>query len=183
MIKRNLLSFFHLVRNVAAHHRKAWLPYGVILLCLAGIWWGWDGVPAGRQEIIRETKNGRHSSPPVFSAFSQDEKENDSAGRLVVSAAPSLRRRPLPDLFAGSAPKSAAEPAAVVQEVPVPPAEMRPVLCGTMEYGGAYLAFLQHGGKTLVCSAGDTFDGYTVVSVHRHGVQLEKGGIWTMVNL
>ena len=126
MIKRNLSALRHLVRNAAAHHRNTWLPYGVILLCLAGIWWGWDGVPSGRQEIIRETKNDTSSSPPVFSASDRDEEEERPEGRLVEGTAPSLRRRPLPDIFAGSAPKSAADSAEKARPVAAAPAAELP---------------------------------------------------------
>lgn len=183
MIKRNLLALRHLVRNAAAHHRNTWLPYGVILLCLAGIWWGWDGVPSGRQEIIRETKNNISSSPPVFSSSDRDEEEERPEGRLVEGTAPSLRRRPLPDIFAGSAPKSAADSAEKARPVAAAPAAELPVLCGTMEHNGAYLALFRHRGETLVCAAGDSFDGYTVVSVYQDGAQLEKDGICAAVSM
>lgn len=132
---------------------------------------------------MRETKNSVHSSPPVFSALNQDETENHESGRLVVSTDQTLRRKALPDLFAGSSPKSPAGIAENIEKIPPIREHIWPVLCGTIEYGGAYLAFLQYGGKTAVCATGDTLDGYTVVSVHRHSVQLEKDGIWTDVKL
>ncbi len=183
MIKRNLSALRHLVRNAAAHHRNTWLPYGVILLCLAGIWWGWDGVPSGRQEIIRETKNDTGSSPPVFSASDRDEEEDRHEGRLVEGTAPSLRRRPLPDIFAGSAPKSAADSEEKARPAAAAPAAEQPVLCGTMEHNGAYLALFRYSGETLVCAAGDSFGGYTVVSVYKDGAQLEKDGICAAVSM
>lgn len=183
MIKHNLSSLRNLIKNVSAHHRNTWLSYGVILLCLAGIWWGWDGVPSGRQEIIRETKNDKGSSPPVFSASGMDEETGHHEGTLIAGTASSLRRRPLPDIFAGSAPKSAAESAEEIRPAVLSQAAEWPVLCGTMEYNGAYLAFFQHHEESLVCAEGDSFDGYTVVSICNNSAQLEKYGICTDIRM
>ena len=52
-----------------------------------------------------------------------------------------------------------------------------------MEHNGAYLALFRHRGETLVCAAGDSFDGYTVVSVYQDGAQLEKDGICAAVSM
>lgn len=142
---------------------------------------GWRSVRAAGNHTGDEERYQFFASR--FSASDRDAEEERPEGRLVEGTAPSLRRRPLPDIFAGSAPKSAADSAEKARPVAAAPAAELPVLCGTMEHNGAYLALFRHRGETLVCAAGDSFDGYTVVSVYQDGAQLEKDGICAAVSM
>ena len=58
------------IRNYTVHHTKTWLPYGAILLFLAGVWFLWDG-PTDRQETIREKEIATRSLSPAFSSSDQ----------------------------------------------------------------------------------------------------------------
>ena len=85
--------------------------------------------------------------------------------------------------FAPAPAPAAAPAAAVAAPVAAAPAAELPVLCGTMEHNGVYLALFRHAGETLVCAAGDSCGGYTVVSVYQDGAQLEKDGICAAVSM
>lgn len=185
-IRNKLAVLMERGRNFLAHHRRTWLPYGVIMLCLAGIWFCWDGAPSSRHEVIREKKNSHSSSSPVFSASETVHHEDSIKGELLCSAAQTQRRRPLPDLFDGSLPKKAAntklpaetqaKPAAAsTQNMPKPP--VYPVLQGILHQGHTRLAFLAQDGKTKVCAVGEEFAGYRVAYIQDQAVGLytDKG--------
>ncbi len=183
-IKLNTAHLVRLGRNCLVHHKRTWLPYGVILLCLAGIWFCWDDYPSERQETIRETAKREDSQSPVFSALPQDTNQEAPSGDLVYGTAQTQRRRPLPDLFAGSLPKKAAVPAAssgaVLPKEHAPAAAASVVVvpspCGIMRHGSQRLVFLRGRTQTKVCAVGDECDGFRVVYIHEQAVGLAKDG-------
>lgn len=185
MIKNDISVLIGRVRNSLVHHKRTWLPYGAILLCLAGIWFCWDDSSAGR-EIIREKENAGRSSSPVFSASNSDASEKKESGVLVYSTASALRHKPLPDLFAHSLPKkTVAEntpPAAVLKDTTKKEAGLKekepswPKVCGVVDNGGQKLVFLQHHTETKVYGIGDIWEGYCIVYINAHAVGLQKEG-------
>ena len=115
-IRNKVLSALPKVRNGLVHHRKTWLPYVGILVCLGAIWLWWDE-PQGQEYMKRDAVQHTAGAHPVFSASEKVEKGNDK-GDLVYDVRPALRYKSLPDLFAGSLPKKTAAPEAVPLPVP-----------------------------------------------------------------
>lgn len=115
-IRNKVLSALPKVRNGLVHHRKTWLPYVGILVCLGAIWLWWDE-PQGQEYMKRDAVQHTAGAHPVFSASEKVEKGNDK-GNLVYDVRPALRYKSLPDLFAGSLPKKTAAPEAVPLPVP-----------------------------------------------------------------
>lgn len=181
MIKNDISVLIGRVRNGLVHHRRTWLPYGAILLCLAGIWFCWDDRSTG-QEPIREKKNESRSSSPVFSAANGDVQEKKETGTLVYSTAAARQSKPLPDLFAHSLPKKTmaetAPPAATQPQKAARKGETKqvslPKVCGVVENGGQTLVFLQHDNKTNVYGIGDVLNGYRIVYINTRAVGLQK---------
>ena len=182
MIKNDISVLIGRVRNGLVHHRRTWLPYGAILLCLAGIWFCWDDRSTG-QKLIREKKNENRSSSPVFSAQHGDLQEKKEIGTLVYSTAAARQSKPLPDLFAHSLPKKTMAEAAPPAVISPPKTEQKgetkqapplPKVCGAMENGGQTLVFLQQDNKTNVYGIGDVLNGYRIVYINTHAVGLQK---------
>lgn len=179
MIKNDISVLIGRVRNGLVHHRRTWLPYGAILLCLAGIWFCWDDGSAG-QTIIREKKNESRSSSPVFSAQNNDSQEQTATGTLVYGTAHARRYQPLPDLFAHHLPKKTMEEQ--VPSVGVPghtTSEKRkekplPKVCGIVKNGSQRLVFLQYHTETNVYGVGDVLDVYRIVYINEAAVGLQQ---------
>lgn len=149
------------------------------MLILAGIWYFWDGVPSGRQDSIREKKD-THPSSPVFSASGE---EGRPGGTLVVSSAPAVRRRPLPDLFApGLAEKKENVPAEKKKDAAVAAGDFIE-LKGVIGREKAYLVLLSYQEATKVCAAGDRIGPYVVVYVGETYACLQRDGVYTEVFL
>lgn len=182
MMKINISILMGHVRNWLVHHKRTWLPYGAILLCLAGIWFCWDEGSSGRQEIIREKKSdvGRSSSP-VFSAPNDQEQGKTKKGKLVHSTAKAVRYGPLPNLFADALPKKRVDERAPSAPSPkkeeeknTVQAQTRPVLQGIMNNGGARLAFLADGKEVRVYVVGDCIGSYRIAYINEQAVGLER---------
>lgn len=183
MIKNDISVLIGRVRNGLVHHRRTWLPYGAILLCLAGIWFCWDDGSTG-QTIIREKKNESRSSSPVFSAQNNDSQEQTATGTLVYGTAHARRYQPLPDLFAHHLPKKTMEeqvPSVGVlghtmsekkeekrKEKPLPK------VCGIVKNGSQRLVFLQYHAETNVYGVGDVLDVYRIVYINEAAVGLQQ---------
>ncbi len=111
-IRNKVLFALQKVRNGIVQHRKTWLPYIGILVCLGAIWTWWDEPSQGQEHMKRDAAQHEAGSHPVFSASDEAERGNGK-GNLVYDVRPALRYKPLPDLFAGSLPKKTAAPEAV----------------------------------------------------------------------
>lgn len=181
------------IRNYTVHHTKTWLPYGAILLFLAGVWFLWDG-PTDRQETIREKEIATRSLSPAFSSSDQTSSaiEKTTAGRPVYSLAGTLRRKPLGDLFSGAT-ETGTKAAAPEQKETAPgvkqqgkdgrtdPArqaktEPLPEVCGFIRQGSLGLVILKSSATTKACGPGDTIGGYYVTYVRYDAVGLTRQG-------
>ena len=184
MIKNDISVLIGRVRNGLVHHRRTWLPYGAVLLCLAGIWFCWDDGSAG-QKSIREKKNESRSSSPVFSSPNGDVQDKTEAGTLVYGTAHARRYQPLPDLFAHRLPKKTM--AEQVPSVVVPVDTMQekqeekkkekplPTACGMVENGSQRFVFLQYQEETKVYGVGDAVGEYRIVYINQAAVGLQQG--------
>lgn len=183
MIKNDISVLIGRVRNGLVHHRRTWLPYGAILLCLAGIWFCWDDGSAG-QTIIREKKNESRSSSPVFSAQNNDSQEQTATGTLVYGTAHARRYQPLPDLFAHHLPKKTMEeqvpsigvPGHTTSEKKEEKKKEKPLpkVCGIVQNGSQRLVFLQYHTETNIYGVGDVLDVYRIVYINEAAVGLQQ---------
>lgn len=97
-MRNRLSAYSHLVWNILVHHAKTWLPYGVILACLTGIWFWWDGPASDQNVVVRETKNYTDSPPPSF-LHKKAGPPSKGEGKCIHSLAGIRRTKPLVDLF------------------------------------------------------------------------------------
>ena len=187
---RNRLSAYgHFVWNILVHHAKTWLPYGVILVCLTGIWFWWDG-PASKQNIvIRETKN-HHDSPPPSFLQKKTGPSLKNGGTCRYSLTGTRRTKPLADIFEHSAGTPAVGAEGKKEKGPekqekqnrkdrqMPSQSIRvPQVCGTMEEKGRRLILLSNGQKSQACAAGDSFDSWQIVYISPGVAGLSKEGV------
>ena len=187
-IRNKVLSAPQKVRNGIVQHRKTWLPYIGILVCLGAIWTWWDEPSQGQEHMKRDAAQHEAGSHPVFSAPDEAERGNNK-GNLVYDVRPALRYKPLPDLFAGSLPKKTAAPEAV--QLPVPaaaPEEVKeqpekekkegtlPVVCGAVHEGDIHLVILKWQGQTATCAAGEWWNGWYIAYVNRQAAGLQRDG-------
>lgn len=186
-IRNKVLSALPKVRNGLVQHRKTWLPYVGILVCLGAIWLWWDE-PQGQEYMKRDAVQHTAGAHPVFSASEKVEKGNDK-GDLVYDVRPALRYKSLPDLFAGSLPKKTAAPEAVPLPVPAaapkkdkePPKKDKkewtlPIVCGAVHEGEVHLVILKWQGQTATCAAGEWWNGWYVAYVNRQATGLQRDG-------
>lgn len=186
-ISNKVLSALPKVRNGIVRHRKTWLPYAGILVCLGAIWLWWDE-PQGQEYMKREASQSTSGMSPVFSA---SDAESGGKGNLIYDVRPALRYKPLPDLFAGSLPKKTAAPevrpaapAAVPKEDKKQPRQDKtewalPAVCGAVHEGDVHLVLLQWQGQTAACAAGEWWNGWYVAYVNRQAVGLQREGrVW-----
>lgn len=188
MIKNKLVVLASRARNFLAHYKQTWLPYGAVLLLLAGVWYGWEGNPAQPQTTIRETKHSHDASSPVFSSSGTDAGKMKNGGTLVYSTAAARRKKPLDNLFS-TLPKKGTEPQIVQSEMlseDIPKnskqisGEVRnqaaritePVVCGIICADTENIVILRAGTITKTCRTGDTFAGWYVAYVNTRAVGL-----------
>lgn len=187
-IRNRVLSVLQKVRNGIVQHRKTWLPYIGILVCLGAIWIWWDEPSQGQEQMKRDAAQHEAGSHPVFSASDEAERK-DGKGDLVYDVRPALRYKPLPDLFAGSLPKKTAAPEAVQPPVPAAVPEeakekpkkekkewMLPVVCGAVHEGDNHLVILKWQGQTATCAAGERWNGWYIAYVNRQAAGLQRDG-------
>lgn len=176
--KNNLLSALQKVRNGIVQHRRAWLPYAGILVCLGAIWIWWDE-PQGQENMKRETSQHAGTSP-VFSVSEEGEK-----GGPVCDVRSALCYKPLPDLFGGSLPKKTAVPEAAQPPAPAVPEKSkskekakkevpRPAVCGAVHQDGTHLVILKWQGQTAACAAGEWWNGWYIAYVNSRAVGLQR---------
>lgn len=179
MIKSKLIAMFGQMHCFFMHYKKTILPYGVIAVVLAGIWFLWDN-PNAKQDIKPEMKQANAASPASKPAV----KTDSTSGALVQSTAQAMRYKPLPDLFASSLPKQKESGLPVnagmsldakgnYQAAPEQPVSW-PVVLGTIQSRAKRLVVLQSGDITRVCAAGDTVNGFYVAYIHEEAVGLQK---------
>ena len=89
-ISNKVLSALQKVRNGIVQHRKTWLPYIGILVCLGAIWTWWDEPSQGQEHMKRDAAQHEAGSHPVFSASDEAERGNGK-GNLVYDVRPALR--------------------------------------------------------------------------------------------
>lgn len=187
-IKNSLPQIAVRARNYLAHHKKTWLPYGVILLLLTGVWCIWDG-PEHTSTTIREPKNHNDSLAPVLSSPGGEKEKTKQENALVYSTAAARRKKPLGNLFGSALPKedTAQKVGQEVKESHVEDKEKiekikplnnskalptAPIACGTICTDVEHLVILQSGSVTRTCQAGDTFEGWYVAYVNGQAVGL-----------
>lgn len=176
------------VRNGIVQHRKTWLPYIGILVCLGAIWTWWDEPSQGQEHMKRDAAQHEAGSHPVFSTSDEAERGNGK-GNLVYDVRPALRYKPLPDLFAGSLPKKTAAPETVQPPVPTAaPKEVKeqpekekkegtlPVVCGAVHEGDIHLVILKWQGQMATCAAGEWWNGWYIAYVNRQAAGLQRDG-------
>lgn len=187
-----LSAYGHLVWNILVHHAKTWLPYGVILVCLTGIWFWWDGPASKQNVVIRETKN-HHDSPPPSFLQKKTGPSSKNGGTCRYSLAGTRRTKPLADLFepasgttvAGTEEKKTNEPEKQKEQGEPNRKDMKthsrpiqvPQVCGTMEEKGRRLILLSNGQKSQACAAGDSFDSWQIVYISPGVAGLAKEGV------
>ncbi len=186
-IRNKVLSALPKVRNGLVHHRKTWLPYVGILVCLGAIWLWWDE-PQGQEYMKRDAVQHTAGAHPVFSAHDEGKREHGNEN-LVYDVRPALRYQPLPDLFASSLPKKTVAPEAIPPEVPpaAPKEEKQqpekekkewalPVVCGAVHEGDIHLVILKWQGQTATCAAGEWWNGWYIAYVNRQAAGLQRDG-------
>lgn len=187
-----LSGYGHLVWNILVHHAKTWLPYGVILVCLTGIWFWWDGPASNQNVVIRETKNHQDSPSPSF----LQKKTGPSlrnGGTCLYSLAGIRRTKPLADLFEPAAGRQTAG----TEEKKDNELEKQnkqdkqigkdrqtrshpdpvPQVCGTMEETGRRLILLTNGQKSQACAVGESFGSWQIVYISPGVAGLAKEGV------
>lgn len=187
-----LSAYGHLVWNILVHHAKTWLPYGVILVCLTGIWFWWDGPASKQNVVIRETKN-HHDSPPPSFLQKKTGPSLKNVGTCRYSLAGTRRTKPLADLFepasgtkvAGTEEKKTNAPEKQKEQGKQNRKDVKthsrpiqvPQVCGTMEEKGRRLILLSNGQKSQACAAGDSFDSWQIVYISPGVAGLSKEGV------
>ncbi len=197
MMRAEVRLLIRKIRNCSVPHARRLLPYGVILTIVSGMAFLWDGPLLEKKTVIGESEM-REASPAPFSYAGTEEKrsqekkeksdgngaakETEKTGKLIFTTLPSLRHRPLPDLFA-AAPDPTEE--AAVQTLPAAvqegaqkgtKASAPPVILGYMAQGARQVVLLSDGTLTAACRAGDHFGSYTVSYITDGIVGLTKGG-------
>lgn len=187
-IRNKVLSVLQRVRNGIVQHRKTWLPYMGIFVCLGAIWMWWDEPSQGQEYTKRDAAQHEAGSHPVFSTHDEGKREHGNEN-LVYDVRPALRYQPLPDLFASSLPKKTVAPEAIPPEVPpaAPKEEKQqpekekkewalPVVCGVVHEGDIHLVILKWQGQTATCAAGEWWNGWYVAYVNRQATGLQRDG-------
>lgn len=188
-MRNRLSAYSHLVWNILVHHAKTWLPYGVILACLTGIWFWWDGPASDQNVVVRETKNHTDSPPPSF-LHKKAGPPSKGEGRCIHSLAGIRRTKPLADLFESPVAMETAGKEAKKEDNPEQKEKQngrekerlsRPVplpqVLGVLEEGGRRLILLSNGLRSQACAAGESFDSWQIAYIS-HGVAgLSKEGV------
>ena len=94
-IRNKVLSVLQRVRNGIVQHRKTWLPYMGIFVCLGAIWMWWDEPSQGQEYTKRDAAQHEAGSHPVFSTHDEGKREHGNEN-LVYDVRPALRYQPYP---------------------------------------------------------------------------------------
>jgi ABC-type nickel/cobalt efflux system permease component RcnA len=200
MIRNKAMQLIACVRNYLAHYKQTWLPYGAILLVLAGVWYGWETIPTQSQQTIRETKNHDDSSPPVFDARQGEADQQSNGGTLVCSTAAGRRKKPLGDMFASVLPKKDAAVEELQQEKMIDAAHIKkhsvtteqqprkaslsvPTVCGTICTEQGRVVVLQSQQLTRSCQTGETFAGWYIAYINSQAIGLVNQGELIEINI
>ena len=87
-IRNKVLFALQKVRNGIVQHRKTWLPYIGILVCLGAIWTWWDEPSQGQEHMKRDAAQHEAGSHPVFSASDEAERETVKETSSMMSDRP-----------------------------------------------------------------------------------------------
>lgn len=200
MIKNKATQLVACVRNYLAHYKQTWLPYGAILLLLAGVWYGWETIPTQSQQTIRETKNHDDSSPPVFDARESDADIQSNGGTLICSTVTARRKKPLGDIFVSVLPKQGTAAEASQQDKMMDADDKKknrakterqsgnsslrvPMVCGTICTEQGRLVVLQSQQLTRVCQAGESFAGWYIAYINSQAIGLVHQGELIEMNI
>lgn len=189
------------VKHYIARQYKKWLPYGAILIFLAGICFFENGTSI---DLIRQTtgevKHSENVSSPVFVSQEQKTIEEQPSSKKHyknegISGAESVesvicvydvsavrRNRHMPDLFekhmqhmekTGSSQTKEKNAEKSQEKISH---ELFPRYCGFMESSGRRLVLLQSGKDTRPCAVGDPIADYIVMYIHMNAIGLKKEG-------
>ena len=157
-IRNKVLFALQKVRNGIVQHRKTWLPYIGILVCLGAIWTWWDEPSQGKGNLVYDVRPALRYKPlPDLFAGSLPKK----------TAAPEAVPLPVP--------------AAAPEEVKEQPEKEKkegtlPVVCGAVHEGDIHLVILKWQGQTATCAVGEWWNGWYIAYVNRQAAGLQRDG-------
>ena len=191
MTRTDLQTLGKTIVAYGQQYRSTWIPYAVIAMLLAGVWFFWNDTTE-QSQVTGEMKHSQESPSPVFYGADTDGQE----ARLVCAVGTVRRTKPLPDLFMqqqglpGKGDKTLREsnPARMGKELTTQDKQRQkmtslPRGCGRIEEEGRTLIVLTDESKSAVCAVGETFNGWRLAYINDGIYGLEQAGIIREISL